>query len=440
MTEQTIKCPHCKREIVLNEALTHQVEENLRIEMAAATREKEAALTEREKKIEGELDKLRKKELSVDNLVKEKVDSEKKIIVDKAFAYARDKVDVEVKELRERETEQQKKLDEARRSELELRKRTRALEDKEKEMDLELERKLAAERKETEEKILASFNKERRLKDLEKEKQVGDLRRTIEDLQRKAEQGSMQTQGEAVELDLEATLSRLYPTDIIEPVKQGARGADIIQRVMAPGATAPCGAIIWEIKNTKQWSKDWVTKLKDDQRREGAEIAVIVSKALPDGINDFGPAPGISGVWVTSFALAPSLTEPLRRTLIELSRSRAASSGKGEKMELLYDYMSGPEFKHRVEAIAEAFVTLQGELDREKRSMALIWKRREKQLERVIHSTSEMYGEMQSIVGATLPGIKTLELDSGEEEPETEVGSEPGDLFASSIKDNGNSE
>ncbi|MEW6616793.1 MAG: DUF2130 domain-containing protein [Thermodesulfobacteriota bacterium] len=232
---------------------------------------------------------------------------------------------------------------------------------------------------------------------------------------RKAEQGSMQTQGEVLELDLEAHLKICFPVDEIEPVPKGMRGADILQKVYSRSGQH-CGAIIWETKHTKAWSDGWLSKLKDDQRDVKAEIAVIVTEALPKGINSFAQ---LEGVWVTNFMLASSLAEVLREGLIELSQAKLSAIGKNEKVEAIYNYLSGPEFKQKVEAIVEAFKSMKEDLDQEKRAMTRIWAKREKQIERVIMNTAGMYGDMQGIIGATLPQIKILEIGAGDGTEET---------------------
>ena len=255
------------------------------------------------------------------------------------------------------------------------------------------------------------FSEEHRLKDMEKEKKISDMLKTIEELKRKGEQGSMQTQGEVLELDLEALLRSRFPTDEIEPVPKGIRGADILQRVHNRSGQL-CGTIIWESKRTKAWSDGWIAKLKDDQREVKAEIAVIVSETLPSGVKAFTQ---MEGVWVADFTLAASLAEVLRSGLTQLALAKLSAVGRGEKMDVIYNYLSGPHFRQRVEGIVEAFKSMKEDLDQEKRAITRTWAKREKQIERVINNTAGMYGDIQGIIGASLPEIKILELDEGEE-------------------------
>ena len=238
-----------------------------------------------------------------------------------------------------------------------------------------------------------------------------DMRKTIDDLKRKAEQGSMQTQGEVLELDLEASLKARFPYDNIEPVSKGMRGADVIQKVLNP-AGQDCGSIVWETKRTKAWSDGWIEKLKSDQREVNAEIAVIVTEALPKGMQQFGQ---MEGVWITSPVLSGSIAAVLRESLIKINLAILSSVNKGEKMEILYDYFSGSQFRQKIEAVVEAFSTMKNDLDKEKRAITKSWSKREKQIEKVILNTAGLYGDMQGIIGASLPEISMLDYDSDSE-------------------------
>jgi hypothetical protein len=208
-----------------------------------------------------------------------------------------------------------------------------------------------------------------------------------------------------LEIDVEAELARLFPHDIISPVPKGARGADVLQEVRDGVRT--CGRIVWETKNTKHWQPAWLDKLKHDQRAVGANLAVLVSTALPEGIVEFGR---IDGVWVATLQAWPALALALREQLVQVAFAHAAADGKHEKMEFLYRYLAGDQFRVHVEAIVEAFTALQQELNRERRAMERIWKERAKQIERVLATTAGMYGEVRAIVGSTLPEVSALEL------------------------------
>ncbi len=199
-------------------------------------------------------------------------------------------------------------------------------------------------------------------------------------------------------------------------VPKGVRGADIIEKVNTGGG-GYCGTIVWESKRTRHWNAEWIEKLKGDQREIKAEVAVLVTETLPKGINSFG---NVDGVWVTGYSYALSLAEALRFGLKEVARSKISMVGRGEKVEAIYEYISGSGFRHRVEAIIEAFRLMREELDHEKRAMTRLWAKREKQIEKVQTSMSGMYGDLEGILGTALPPIKTLELEEG-----GEAGEEP---------------
>ncbi|MFM1891321.1 MAG: hypothetical protein RLZ44_398, partial [Pseudomonadota bacterium] len=304
---------------------------------------------------------------------------------------------------------QRQRTAEAQAAELQLRQEKQALEERARTLDLEVARKLDAERTRIEETVRKAVGDEQTLKLREKEKQIEDLRKALEDAKRRSELGSQELQGEVLELDIQAALEQQFPQDRIEPVLKGARGADIVQWVRNERLD-DCGAIVWETKNTKHWQPAWLDKLKQDLRNSGGNVAVLVSVALPEGVRGFGR---IDGVWVSDLASWPALAVALRDQLIQVAFVRAASQGKNEKMELLYQYLSGDEFRQRVETIVEAFEAMQAQIQKERRAMEKHWAEREKQIQRVIGSTSGMYGALQGIVGAGLPPIAALEFDAG---------------------------
>ena len=253
------------------------------------------------------------------------------------------------------------------------------------------------------------------LKEAEKDKLIKDLTTQIGDLKRKSEQGSQQLQGEILEIQLEDLLARTFPHDSIDEVPKGIKGADVLQNVYDATGNR-CGAILWESKRTKSWSDKWLPKLRDDQRAAKAEIAAIISIELPKDVSTFS---NIDGVWVTNWSCTIGLATALRSSLIEVAHAKQALDGQQGKMDLLYSYLSGSEFRHRVEGIVEAFVTMKTGLDKEKRAMERIWSEREKQLDRAIRQTAGLHGDLSGIIGQALPAIEQLELpalESPEEE------------------------
>ena len=241
----------------------------------------------------------------------------------------------------------------------------------------------------------------------EKDKTITDLRDQIDLLKRKAEQGSQQLQGEVLELSVEELLSRNFPGDAIEPVPKGVRGADIIQRVHSHDG-GYSGTILWELKRTKHWSEDWVDKLRQDQKELKADVAVICTQAMPRDSSDFLLR---RNVLIIEHPLTLPVAHILRNQLFEMTRLRRSVEGVGGKMEMLYSYLTGPEFRQNLEGIMEAFVDMKNDLDREKSAMNRIWSKREKQMLRALSSLGNIYGSMQGIAGSSLPGIRNLELE-----------------------------
>jgi hypothetical protein len=328
-----------------------------------------------------------------------------KVLVDEAEKKARDDASFEKQVLERQLADERSRREAAQRAELALRQQKSRLENRARELDLEVARRLDAEKQQLEESLRRGFAEQHDLKLKEKEKLIDDLRRALEEARRKTEQGSQERQGEVLEIDVQGELERRFPHDVISPVPKGVRGADLVQEVR-DGARA-CGLIVWETKNTKRWQPGWLDKLKEDQRAIRANLAVLVSAALPDGIVEFGR---IDGVWIASLRAWPALALALREQLIRVAFAHAASEGKHEKMEFLYQYLAGDQFRARVQAIVEAFTALQSQLGRERVAMEKIWKEREKQIERVLANTAGMYGEMRGIVGSSLPAVPALEL------------------------------
>jgi hypothetical protein len=227
-------------------------------------------------------------------------------------------------------------------------------------------------------------------------------------LKRRAEQGSQQLQGEVQELQLETLLRSKFPHDTIEPVPKGEHGGDVLQRVISPLGQAS-GTILWESKRTKNWSDGWLAKLRDDQRTAKAEVAIIISQVLPKGIQTFD---FVEGVWIAQPQAALPVAVAMRQSLMEIATARQASEGQQTKAELLYQYLTGPRFRQRVQAIVEAFSSMKEDLDKEKKAILKQWAKREEQIERVMQSTVGMYGDLQGIAGKTIQEIKGLDLNA----------------------------
>lgn len=398
-----------KMNLEINDAKKQLVEKNKKLE---DFQQKEMEIINcqrelREKEKSFDLDMAKKLEASKNELYKQFAE-EKKLVEDNTKKNVEETYNKEINDLREQICEKDKKLQESQDVELELRKKQRVLEEKERTLELEVARQLDSERQKIINNVFTEYEEKHRLKDAEKEKQMADMRKQIGDLKRKAEQGSQQIQGEVLELQIEEMLKQEFPFDNIEPVPKGIKGADALQVVKTEFGKI-CGKILWESKRTKNWSDAWIQKAKDDKREAKADIIVIVSEALPNGVSQFKQ---IKGVWIVSISLTLDLSTVLRFMLIEIAREKSFQDGKTEKREILYNYLTGPEFKNRLEAILEGFITLKNNLDSEKRAMEKIWSKREKQIEKVIKSISGMHGDLEGISGPTLPVIKMLELNS----------------------------
>jgi len=355
----TIKCPHCGESFEMTQAFKHEIEEQL----------------------------------------KTKIKEENK---------------AEVLEIKKQLEEQKKKNEEFKDQEIKLREevrdKERKLEEDKKDMDLTIQRRIDEERAKTEERILKEASDAHHLKDLEKDKKISDLMASLEEAKRKAQQGSQQTQGEVLELEIEEVLKKEFQNDEIKDVPKGIRGADVVQ-IVNDKMGRKCGIILWESKNAK-WSETWIAKLKEDQRVAKADIAVLVSENLPAGIKGFAYK---SGVWVCSRHTFVALASALRINLYEVFMAKQSAVGKNEKMETLYEYLTGIEFKHRVEGIVEVFNEARQDIEKEKRWFTAKWAKQEKSINKVMTNTIGMHGELKSVIGDSLPAIESLELESGEE-------------------------
>jgi hypothetical protein len=309
--------------------------------------------------------------------------------------------------------QREEKLAEAQKSQADLLRQQRDLETKAREMELTIQTRINQELSRTKDEARKEAQDQLGLKLTEKETLIESLSKKIEELSRKAEQGSQQLQGEALELQLEALLASKFPYDKLEPVPKGEHGGDVLHRITHPTGTL-CGTILWESKRTKAWSNLWLAKLRDDQRAAKADIAIIVSTALPESITSFDL---VEGVWVTSPKMFLPVALCLRQSILDLAAARSASQGQQTKMDMVYQYLTGPGFKRRVEAIAEAFSTMKEDLENERKVITKQWAKREKQLERVMIATSGMYGDLQGIAGKSLPEVQGLDLKLLDTEP-----------------------
>lgn len=424
MHTNQIECPQCGTSIDVSSALA----EHLRKENEATLseerlklRQAKEAIDARQGQVESEVQKKLSEQLATEKAILAKELATEKVTLAKTLAGDLDKqyqqrLESMNKEL-ESKSEQLKKLNILEAQNLALAREKGELESKYKlEAQKQINDSVAQERQ----NVRKQVEEENELNKKELEKTIHDLGQKLKDAQKRAEQGSMQLQGEVQELAIEEFLATEFPFDTISEIQKGVRGGDCIQTVNTRQSIG-CGTIYYESKRARNFGGEWIAKFKEDIRQKNADIGVLVTEVYPTGMTRMGMK---EGIWICSFPEFKALCFVLRDTLIRVDKAVTTSKNKGDKMGLLYDYMMGNEFKLQLESIVEAFVTLQSELASEKRAMARIWKKREKQINRVIISTSELYGSVQDIAGAALPTIDLLALpgsgsiaeDDGEED------------------------
>jgi hypothetical protein len=370
----TIVCPNCSKPIEISSALSQQIEQ----EIIAREREKH----------EKELETARKQ--AVDSAAKK---------LQEQYAHQLKQAEEESVASKERNKQLIEQI-------TQLTKDLREMRVQNEEVKLQMEKKLAEEEEKIRLQAQKKAEEEQHNRIAEKDKQLQDALKEVEEMRRKLQQGSQQTQGEAFELEFEALLQQEFPNDKIMPVGKGIKGGDIIQEVWDSKGNYN-GKILWELKNTKTWSEGWIDKLKMDKRTINAEEAVIISEVLPGSMKTAGFR---NGVWVTQRAFVMTLASTIRAKLIEMYYVKQSVQAKDGKMELMYSYLSGTEFKHRVEAIVEAFTNMQSEIEKEKRYFSSKWARDEKNIRMVIDNTYGMHGDLKAIIGKVLPQIKGLDV------------------------------
>ncbi len=399
MTDPAIRCPDCGADVPLTESLAGPLLEQTRREAAAR---QDAALAAQKARIEAGAreEATRAQEARFAELTE--------------AAAARD---AEVAAMRTRDAAREAKLAEAQKAQAAALAREEALKEREREMELDIRRQVTAQTDAARQKLRAeaealaaervrATQEAQALKLAEKDQQMDTMRRTIEELRRKAEQGSQQRQGEAAEVVLEDRLVRAFPIDEVAPVPKGIRGADCLLRVVGPQGEA--GTILWESKRAANWSRDWLPKVREDGRTVGADLVVLVSEVRPEGTDTFAL---IDGVWVVAPRYAVPLAHALREGLFRVAEARGAREGQATKTEMLYDYLTGPQFRARMEAVVEPFEAMQDALRKERKQMNAQWAMREKQLDKAIGAMVGMYGDVRGIAGSAVAEIDALEPD-----------------------------
>ena len=440
MSELNVTCPECGARIEIAEQLAAPLveaereriakQEALKAEKAFATEREaaQAAIAEKDAKLKAaeqkEFAALKAKEeadeavRNAELTVKRKIEAERKKIEEQAAAKATEDVLAKLKAVEGERDRQAEKLKKAQEAELAAIKAKAEADEAKRELELTVAREVAEKSGKIREQALKEAADENRLAVAEKDKQLQDLRKQIEELRRKGNSGSQQLRGDVQEIDVTDILQRAFPGDQFERVGKGQKGADVVHSVIGPGGLK-CGSILWESKRTKAWSQQWLPKLRTDQRELRADIAALVSEVLPDGVDQFDC---IESVWVTGATSIVPMAMALRQGLVETAMARQAMTGSNSKKELVYNYLTGQEFRQRIGGLVEVYVQMREDLDREKRSFTRQWKAREKQLERFMLSAAGMYGDLQGIIGANLLEVEGLELplleDASDDEPQ----------------------
>ena len=401
----TIKCPNCKHEFPIGNALAEEIENDIRAKYKNYLGEAQKKLELEKAQLAKDAEQLKLQTENQEAILADKLRLAKTQLEQEAIKKAASEMEIQVKFLNSELTEKDKKLKESQEKELELLAERRKLKEERESFNLEIEKKLSEREKDIFEKAQKVEAEKSSMREQELKKQLEDQKKLIEEMDRKSKQGSMQLQGEVLELALEELLRSSFPYDDIEEVAKGVKGADCVQHVKNNLGHA-CGKIIYESKRTKAFTNEWIEKLKHDMRAQQADIAVIVTETLPKGMDAFGIK---DGVWICKFGDVKPLAFLLRDSLLKIHNALITQENKGDKMQLLYDYLTANEFRQHIEAVAEGFLALRKSIISEKIQMEKIWKEREKQLDKVLLNTTQFYGSIKGIAGNAVGDLKMLE-------------------------------
>lgn len=427
METDSITCPHCHTPFKLTESLAAPLIAQAQKAADLKIAKFETELRTKSLELKTQQDALKTQREALDEEITKRMRDERNRIAADEAKKARAAVALEAEQTKKQLAETNEllkqrdiKLTEALNMQAETLRKQRELDDKTREMDLTIEKKVAESLQSARDQGKRAAEDDLKLKVQEKEQVITSMQRQIEELRRRAEQGSQQLQGEVVELEIEALLKLKFPLDTIEPVAKGESGADVLQRVTNP-IGQPCGTILWESKRTKAWSDGWLSKLRDDQRKAKSDIAILVTHTLPKTVTTFDL---IDNVWVTAPHCAIPLAIAIRHAQIEIASARTANDGQQTKAELMYQYLTGPRFRHHVNAFTEKFQDMREDLDRERKMMTKQWAKREQQITGLMETTAGMYGDLQGIAGRSLVEVEGLEvrmLEDGDQVADTNV-------------------
>jgi hypothetical protein len=393
-TINKITCPKCGHSFNAEQALAHEVEEKLR--------------NEYNQKFKGLQAKVLKEAEEKEVQFKKELELEKKLQEEKLKNKVREDFELQLKDFQENLDKKTKENFELKTKEIELLNKARLMEQQKAEMEIDMQKKLLDGQKAIEEAAKRKAEEENQLKLKEKDMLVDQLTKQVTDMQKRIEQGSMQMQGEVQELILEEILRSIFPFDTVGEVGKGVKGADVIH-VVKNTLGIDCGTIIYESKRTKNFSNDWIEKLKTDLRGHKADIAIIVTETMPKDMDRFGQK---EGIWICTFTELKGVAAVLRESLLRIYEIKASQENKGDKMQMLYDFLTGNEFKQHIEAIVEGFSSMKGSLAKERIAMERIWAERDKQLDKVLMNMSGMYGSIKGIAGSAVAEVKLLDIDN----------------------------
>lgn len=411
-----ITCPSCRHEFAPEDAIAKNIEKEYANRFDAEKQKMQQQFLLQQNELYKQLkdfDEKKKKEneLFTEKIQKEKQRLETEIQQQLTKSIAGD-FENKLRLLQQANADNEEKLKLSRQKELEFLRKEESLKNKEADLEIQIQKKLQEERQRISEQIRRQEMEKNELKNnehlmrmKEMEKQIEDQKKLVEEMKRKADQVSVQLQGEVQELLLENILREHFPFDLIEEVGKGVEGADCMQ-IVRNNTGRECGKIIYESKRTKGWVNTWIDKLKADKRNKGADMAILVTQVFPKGMERFAQK---DGIWICSYAEVPSVAAVLRNALMCVSDARDSQENKGEKMQMLYDFLTGIEFRQHIEAIVEGFMSMKNSITRERIQMEKIWKEREKQLDKVLLNTSGMYGSVRGIAGSSVQNIPLLD-------------------------------
>lgn len=414
--ENQVKCPNCGTSIDVQDILAHQLEEEIKQKFQsqlAAERKKYASQFEELNKAKEDFQKAKKQanDMFQERLEKQ-LKEERKSIESKLKLKLQDEQSEQFQALQKELNEKSEKVKDLNRSKAEIEKLKREKGELKESLEAEAQKKLSEALIAEKEKIRKSEEERNELRFKEMQKQLEDQKRLTEEMKRKQEQGSMQLQGEVQELAIEEWLMNKFPLDTIVEIKKGARGGDCIQTINTR-SVQNCGTIYYESKRTKDFQPSWIEKFKADIREKGANIGVLVTQVMPSDMERMGMK---DGIWICNYEEFKGLCAVLRESIIQLNAAVSSQDNKGDKMVMLYDFLTSNTFRMQIEAIVEGFTQMKSDLESEKRSMQRIWKQRDKQIEKVITNTIDMYGSIKGIAGNAIQTVKSLELPGAEEE------------------------